>query len=342
MQEENTALRRAIRTIAREVRPDDRLVLQQRIQEATMLIGNNNHIHTVDTLQPENTVVELGSIISRKNDYYISRPTNHLRQRTRVTRCVSKQSPNSAICAPAMMGRDTGIAPDPFQRHRCDNAVAAVLPFLGGGAFTVAGRIFWHIVKKLETGKHPSPSLQENPFVKGPLRFSDLLHKSKVFQDIEPSRWVAMIEARLAYREPQPDPHDADNMSLGSPIKSVERTQAEVNHSDSNVNWLSIMSAEERIRAVVGDEVFAVLATPGLDSHEDNNRITHSQHSVTIIDDLLDSLSESFVCFGNGPQWTMETFDGALRQWCYSVINPYLQTVTLPPVCQYVGGQGGS
>lgn len=217
---------------------------------------------------------------------------------------------------PPVSHRDDSLSipRDPFQCHRCTDGPGTVLQFMGTGAFTFAGRMFWHLVEKFEApmqnGPVPATALTPRP----PLMFRDLLERSPSLQTFDAAEWAAMIGARSAHYgqeavviDPPDDPNDPPHSS-----------------SESTPNWLSPVLAERRIRDIVGDNVFAVLAGPMLDqwqTNKENYSPKSPQDSLLLVDGLLERLSESFTCFGGGPRWDIGRLDQTVRDWCYTIIS---------------------
>ena len=80
------------------------------------------------------------------------------------------------------------------------------------------------------------------------------------------------------------------------------------------------------MRVIVGDDVFSVLATPLLQRWESNGRRKNvfDHRNSDLIEGFLDTLSDSYVCFGDGPRWDIESFDVVLKDWCLSIIGSFL------------------
>jgi hypothetical protein len=82
------------------------------------------------------------------------------------------------------------------------------------------------------------------------------------------------------------------------------------------------MCLERRLRNMVGDEVFAIMANPMLDRWEKSR----GQHSLRdrpeLIEELIDKLSENAECLGDlGPHWDTAVFDSTFQEWCSSVMG---------------------
>ncbi|KAK2606329.1 hypothetical protein QQS21_003260 [Conoideocrella luteorostrata] len=314
MKAENAILKNAIGAIAREICADDRPALRAKIREAAVLAG-------LDISSPNDNDSTPDSTSKTDSSVFVAAQM----KATDLGQPVSGFS-SSSSSAPALTydltalshpveGRDRFLAGqrnshlsvlrDPFQCNRCQNGPATLLPFLGAGAFTFAGRMFWYLVEKYEAAKHDSLQLPARATLP---KFRDLLDQS-TSQNIDPVYWIKMTEARLArYRQ-----------AAGSvPPTSQDTLVAE--EPTSAPKWLSPILAEQRIRHIVGDHVFAVLAAPMLDRWE-VNRGNPVHDNVELIEGLLDRLSELYECSGDGPRWNASTFDWAVGDWCRSIIG---------------------
>ncbi|CAM1509641.1 Fc.00g033800.m01.CDS01 [Cosmosporella sp. VM-42] len=328
MQEENAALKHAIQAIANECEVDDRPALRRKIQEAATLAGLDTQNDTIatsgskgdtSTSNPAQTQPAGATTSGNSNPPSPYSPNQALSLQISSLSGEYNRSPDNQL------SYQTSIRPDPFQCHRCTDGPAAILPFLGSGAFTFAGRVFWYLVEKFEATKHDysSQSLSRPPTLKRmpSLQFRDLLDESKSLQNLDTAHWIAMIEARLADHRQHVVLGDLDASSANLLKRTLEAQ--DLARKDAPLKWISPMSVEKRIRAIVGDDVFAVLATPALARWEARGR-NHEyavEDSTELIDGLFENLSESYVCFGDGPQWNIETFDVALRRWCLSIID---------------------
>lgn len=223
--------------------------------------------------------------------------------------------------------RPSSIPNDPLQRVSCDNWLNSIFPFIGAGAFTLAGRLFWRLTARWEAqvkaeldtqpSRHPSAVSHEAAVVPWP-SLQDLMHSSvqRVQRDFDVAAWEGMVDCRLQY-------------SQGRGILSVRDAKS---HSGGALRWLTPAQVEERIRFVVGNEVFAVLAQPTLERWEMSGRVLSAMDSSAVatstgeegggegggalIDGLLDWAVDHYVCFGNGPRWDLGQFDEGLRAWC--------------------------
>ncbi|KAF7561269.1 hypothetical protein G7046_g2887 [Stylonectria norvegica] len=334
MQDENAALKRAIQAIADESEINDRPALRKKIQEAATLAGLDSQDDTVTTFgkrgdastsTPDQADTVGLSTFGNVDPSLIYSPDQALVRQTSSPSIHLKEYNGSLDY---QISYQESIRTDPFHRHRCTNGVSTVLPFLGSGAFTFAGRVFWYLVEKFESTKQEYTSQlpsRSSMMSQKPLRqFRDLLNKSRSLQNLDTAQWIAMIEARIADRKQHVVLGDLDASSVNALERSLEAQ--ELARKDAPSKWISPMTVEQRVRAIVGDDVFAVLATPALARWEARGRnqdhaVQDPQDGMELIDGLFENLAESFVCFGDGPHWNIETFDAELRRWCLSIID---------------------
>ena len=330
METENTALKNAIAAILAEVKPEaDRPELQAKIRQAAEIAGLSQ-----DGEAAQGSTMSSDTPSSRvSSDNANTTPSNPPQQaRTMAPRL------SHAIAQSTNM---LTMYRDPFQCTTCTEGAAAVLPFLGPGAFTFAGLIFWHLVEKHEARAHaqepplafPRPQLElEQRALEPvgvwistddggvPLRFTDLITQTSPGHASDTEAWIKMTEARMKYYQIQSQGHSSEHGSHTSPASQTKRR-----------NWLSPITAEQRIRAIVGDQVFSVMATPAIERWEKKNRdraqaLQSLDESRVLVDGLLDKMSETFVCMGNGPHWDARDFDSMFLEWCSPITGHQVQT----------------
>lgn len=324
MELENCALKHAIAAILAEIDPDcDRPELQAKIREAAEIAG----LEEVSEVRRKKASPEASP----------SRPSageGSTSLRSAIRPRIPSSRPSKTI--PESSSTVT-IYRDPFHCHKCTEGAASILPFLGKGAFTFAGLIFWHLVEKHEARVHakqtipwyqqvPQRALEAGGTVtdpgtcETPPRLSDIIYQAPLVEDTNAAVWIEMAEARMQYYSKQSErfPTEDDSNDL-------------VVSQDTSHDWLSPISAEQRIRSIVGDQVFAVLATPAIERWERKNRnrsYTRDENKV-LVDGLLDRLSETFVCMGNGPHWDAKDFDSMFLEWCSPITGFQAQSGTV-------------
>lgn len=331
MEAENVALKNAIAAILAEVKPNtDRPELQAKIRQAAEIAGLSQdgeaaQSSTMSSDTPSSRVSSGDANTTPSNP-----PQQARTMAPRLSHAIA-QSTNMLT-----------MYRDPFQCTTCTEGAAAVLPFLGPGAFTFAGLIFWHLVEKHEARAHaqepplafPRPQLElEQRALEPvgvwissddggvPLRFTDLVTQTSPAHVSDTEAWIKMTEARMKYYKIQSRGHSSEDNVSHTPAASQNKRR----------NWLSPITAEQRIRAIVGDQVFSVMATPAIERWEKKNRdraqaLQALDESRVLVDGLLDKMSETFVCMGNGPHWDARDFDSMFLEWCSPITGQQVQT----------------
>ena len=288
MLEENARLKHAIKAIVTEVRADDRPELRSCIQEAARLAGLVQNEQGTSVPASTSTSSASHPTPVQPWDSREDPPSTSSSYLTWVGSDLSSSRPREASYAQAsrpcqeetglmitLADSQTTILRDPFHCYRCSDGPAALLPFLGPGAFTFAGRIFWHLVERYETAQYENTVLSQpletyTVESKPSLELIDFLDQSTHLQHVEPAGWIEEIEAHVASRR------DKFNNSAYLGASDLSRKAAgaphHVYHRRAPSHWLSPMSAEQRMRAIVGDDVFALLVSPALDRWQAKQR----------------------------------------------------------------------
>lgn len=335
----NDELKKAVADILAEVCATDRPELQAKIRHAARIAGlqievDNQAASTgsgdqkqiearLDHSTSSDDVVFLGSGRNHKTHVTNSRPTRHgLSDHSSVSSRRSRSNSHS----------EAHIRPDPFQCSPCAEG-AAIMPFLGAGAFTFAGRIFWHLIEKHEELlKKQKLLLQSNGLTSEPVytsdatsrraAFIDLLSVAGTVRDVDPSSWVGMIEKRLGVYHKEWSCH---TISRGEVHRVLQPPMVGSSRDLNACQMLSPFTAAQRVRSVVGDDVFAVLAQPVVDRFERKRDAHRAEDSGELVDGFLDMLAETFMCDGFGPLWDVRQFDESLRSWLSSVTGGLVQ-----------------
>lgn len=223
------------------------------------------------------------------------------------------------------------LLPDPYQYLAKTTPPPDMLPFVGQGAYTFGGHIFWSVIEKslyairdldlLEPASTPKSLVTMRP------RFGYHRIAERVTQETIPriTFLAALSEAQREYEdgmqdrlddewsrppEPQAEPGQTTSSEWYSTL--VEREKKSYEQS-GRCMFLSIQDVEQRIRLVVGDNIFAVLtkaAVAGMGTTASKNNV--------VTGSLVTLLSDTFVCFGEGPRWESKLLDELLNEWVSS------------------------
>ncbi|RYP53600.1 hypothetical protein DL768_001464 [Monosporascus sp. mg162] len=346
---ENSSLRGAIADILTETREVESPLLRMRILRAAAIAGlrssspvtQRDSLATVESsaaLQRE----DVGSMAWTAEDWSSAPSSSSLSSYLAPLGHdpLSSWTPHNVLPAPRLQPEDyIMIHPDPFHCHQSTNGAALVLQFLGPAAFTFAGCIFWHIIGKQEALLRAQANLlkykhramrQQHLFMTGrsdsfdepSMVLSELVPVTGLVQESGPEDWLSMIERRLDHyrlRGQRYAATHAGRQPVPGPLYTPSSSFDELSH-----RWLTPLTIEQRIRAIVGDALFAVLVSPAVNRFEQDNGYYIKEESkergeAVLIDGLLDLLSENFVCRGTGPLWDTAVFDQTFAWWFASV-----------------------
>lgn len=322
---ENLALKTAIAAILAEVDSDsDRAELQIKVRQAAEIAGLDKDLVTKRR--------RLGSEISSSSSGpgAVSPPRAVKRSRASAP---GSSSPSPVVVSPT--NDKITVHRDPFHCYGCTSGAAAVLPFLGAGASTFAGIIFWHLVEKYDNSVHasrPIPPCQQQPrqqhlechdsspnseASEATPRFTDLV--SQVLSVDDSDIWFEVVESRMRYYRGKTAQYSVESAAQNNSVAPRETAR----------DWLSPMTAESRIRSIVGDQVFAAMATPAIERWERKSRACSPamDEPKVLVDGLLDKLSETFVCMGSGPRWHASDFDSMFLEWCSPITGHQVECV---------------
>lgn len=188
---------------------------------------------------------------------------------------------------------DCSVWLDPLHYLRVSLPPQDILPYLGPGAESFGGLLFWSVMEHSQSGcaNHGTTIIK-----------SSLSH-SEATQDIKPSFVHTMVRARIEYRKTgsisQEHAVAAEN-DLGLVLCNLVEADYRSKGKDPN-QWLSCVAIEKRIRKAVGDHGVGVLVRVA------NRQGTSALHSL--LGEVLCKLYDNCVCFGDGPRWNVEVVD---------------------------------
>jgi hypothetical protein len=219
------------------------------------------------------------------------------------------------------------LMPDPFQFAGSASPPADILPFIGAGAYTFAGYMFWSIMQKfkeeVDESRMHGDHAEEGQLVRNlpRINFQQFEDSSNLYWDMKTSFLISVVQTRLEWLNEKKSNYSGnmgkssvEMMSWHGLQRLVELDYA--SRGEDVANWLSPMGVEGRLRKVVGDEVFAVLAATAKE-----NMATNTFNAMPILDKLFDKLTHTCVCFGDGPRWNIHVFDRILGDWLNTISN---------------------
>ncbi|RYC87421.1 hypothetical protein BFJ63_vAg9730 [Fusarium oxysporum f. sp. narcissi] len=183
---------------------------------------------------------------------------------------------------------------DPLHYLRVSLPPQDILPYLGAGAETFAGLLFWSVMEHYQTvcTQHNSKTVIQ----KG-------LKHSKATQDIKPSFIETMAKARVEYKQTGSisQAHAvAAEKDLGLVLCSLIETEYRSTGKDPD-QWLSCNGIEKRLRKTLSDDALETLRKAALG---EGNAVLHY-----LLEDVKCRLYDSCVCFGDGPRWNVDVVD---------------------------------
>ena len=202
-----------------------------------------------------------------------------------------------------------GIWLDPLHYTRASLPPEDILPYLGPGAKTFAGQLFWSMAEHGQTEcKHRHPD-QTALFRKG------LMH-SKPTQSLEVPFMKAMLETRLEYKRTgfmSPEHAAAGEVDLGIVLRDRIEKDYRGRGKDPD-SWLSCVAIEKRARRILGNCAVSLLEEAAEGRGDPSLR------------DLLASLTcrvyEAAICFGDGPRCHVDVVDEMFLDWIRNGVLP--------------------
>ncbi|KAF5598578.1 hypothetical protein FPCIR_2875 [Fusarium pseudocircinatum] len=183
---------------------------------------------------------------------------------------------------------------DPLHYLRVSLPPQDILPYLGPGAETFAGLLFWSVMEHYQTvcTQHNAKTVIQ----KG-------LKHSKATQDIKPSFIETMAKARVEYKQTGSisQAHAvAAEKDLGLVLCNLIETEYRSTGKDPD-QWLSCIGIEKRLKKTMSH-----------DRIENMRRAVLGQGNTGLyylLEDVKCRLYDSCVCFGDGPRWDVKSVD---------------------------------
>lgn len=339
LQHQNAALKDAIAAIAAEVTMADRPELKASVQRAARLAQLDDHKSNSSAwLRAKNH-----RLISPDD---VEDVTFHMRETSRLSRCnddhvavSNRAATTSRVAAQDQQHQPCNGSKLEEGQNRCKECEAinsSLLKFIGVSSFDFASILFWHIFLKHEAQHHGQETLLQWQNRKqrlltsagvlaeaqGQAAHPNLVMQAASLQNSGPEAWLAKVEARLDYCKRQSFSYYLTNKAgqdAGSPLAEEHEWLENMSSGEAPKKWLSVTCVECRIRFIVGEEVFAAIAGPVIDRWEQGKDMLTLKESTGMIDKLLDALSDTLICSGNGPRWDVGVFDATVKEWCLSV-----------------------
>ncbi|KAH7308670.1 hypothetical protein B0I35DRAFT_360793 [Stachybotrys elegans] len=180
---------------------------------------------------------------------------------------------------------------NPLQHTRVSLPPDDILPYLGQGSETLAGRIFWGIMH------HAAKDASCSSYCHSANLLSKGIQHSAVMRQVRVAFIKSMIDARLEYKQTgsiTPAHASAAEPDLGVLVHN--RIVAEYRTKGENpAAWLSCIELEEAVRRICGQPAFRAL--------EEAARGRGNLKLQSLFQRTICQLLEASVCFGDGPRW---------------------------------------
>ncbi|KAI1206367.1 uncharacterized protein F4807DRAFT_453538 [Annulohypoxylon truncatum] len=185
---------------------------------------------------------------------------------------------------------------------RIDNPPLDIVPYLGKGMKTFAGRLFWNcgeyllnLCRRAEAYSNTDPLVarEANEKIWNMVQHSPPLHNMRYI--------IAMAEARHEFRdrgyiEGNNPAGEADSAELLHELVLADYKK----RGDDTAIWLSASGVENELRRFMSDGLCERLERV-LENWDLGRQA--GDPLAKMIQSLIHTLSSSFICFGNGPRW---------------------------------------
>ncbi|KPM34373.1 hypothetical protein AK830_g12203 [Neonectria ditissima] len=195
-----------------------------------------------------------------------------------------------------------GIWLDPLHYMRASLPPEDIIPYLGQGSKTFAGRLFWSVMEHSQIKCEREHSDRFTLIQRG-------LRHSKATQDLGSPFIQATVEARLEYKRIgsiSPQYALAGEADLGVVLRDQIEKDYRSRGKDPSL-WLSSLAIERRLRVMVGNVTFGLLEMAA--------RGEGSPPLRDLMDRVKCALYETCDCFGDGPRWNVNVVDGLFLDW---------------------------
>ncbi|KAI0139570.1 hypothetical protein F4776DRAFT_677563 [Hypoxylon sp. NC0597] len=317
---ETQKLKAAIEAIAKVASQDDRPELLQAIREAAEAAGSkldlqnstngchNGNIYPKSALGPSLLLLNTGDPATANQAASTSLTTTTQcgfnctggfaewrLNNQKTTSCGTRL--DSETVRPRL---DYGLWFNTDRFMRMDSPPLDIVPYLGPGMTTFAGRIFWasgeyllNLCRRAEAYADTNPSIAKdaNEKIWGMVQHSPPLHNVRYI--------IALAEARREFR----DRGYIEGNNPAGETDSAELLQEHVladyrSRGDDATVWLSPRAVENELRGRLGCVSYRTL--------EHALQLSDSKRTgplPEVVKSLIYTLASTFICFGDGPRW---------------------------------------
>ncbi|CAH0018929.1 unnamed protein product [Clonostachys rhizophaga] len=197
---------------------------------------------------------------------------------------------------------------DPFHYMNISLPPEDIVPYLGAGSNTFAGRLFWFMLE------HSQVRCENNH--EEPIEFHQrIVGHSQAMEGVSLSFAQTMVEARLEHRRTGSIAAEiAPAAEIDLAMVICTRVQEEHEKKGDNMaQWMSCQAVEEHIQEILGEDTFTRLQVAFL---ENGHPFVKKK-----VEKLYCKLYDTFVCFGDGPRWTIDTVNELIFEWIMSAFE---------------------
>ncbi|KAI1099400.1 hypothetical protein F4804DRAFT_84911 [Jackrogersella minutella] len=306
MQDQNLRVKTAIEKLVNVTRGNEHPELLNAIFEVAEAVGVNAQRPSQSgppTLVPTHEIVNSEvsmPFVDGEDDIVINGTTRDFMPKTDSQE--SFRFDSTAVTSASPHRLKCGIWLDHQHYMRISVPPDDILPYLGPGANTLGGILFWSIMDHAEercARKHTESAA---------LIRRALLH-SKVTEDWAVSYIQAMIEARQEFKSTgsiSSQYASAAEPDWGMVMRDRINAEYKARGIDPD-RWLSAKGIEKRVKSMVSDGVFALLETAARGEGDPALRC--------LFENIECTLKETGICFGDGPRWSVDLVDGLFLDW---------------------------
>ncbi|OTA92274.1 hypothetical protein M434DRAFT_396517 [Hypoxylon sp. CO27-5] len=312
IRDQNRRLKSAIEKLVNNTRGDEHPELLNSIFEVAEVAGINIHRATKSVpAQPKQKQVNgnhqiLVSPVDSEEDITVSATTGDF-----IHNMDDQGSPGSSSSPTSLASLDRlrcGIWLDHQHYMRVSVPPDDILPYVGKGAKTFAGILFWSMMDHSQN-KCTREHTEITTLIQRGLRHS------KVIEGWAVTYIQAMVEARQEYRQTgsiSPQYASAAEPDLGTVVREQIKAEYYARGKDPD-QWLSAMGIEKRIRSIVDEATFAILEAV---ARGGGNPFLRNLFEMTKC-----KLSETCICFGDGPRWNVDVVDKLFLDWVHTTFG---------------------
>ncbi|CAI6098890.1 unnamed protein product [Clonostachys chloroleuca] len=201
-----------------------------------------------------------------------------------------------------------GIRLDPFHYMSISLPPEDIVPYLGAGSNTFAGRLFWFMLEHSQ-GRCQNSHEEPREF------HQRIVGHSQAMEGVSLSFAQTMVEARLQHRRTgfvAAEIASAAELDLAMVICTKVEEDYE-KKGDSMTQWMSCQAVEKHIQEILGEDTFTKLQGAFLE----NGHLFVKKE----VEKLYRKLYDTFVCFGDGPRWTIDTVNELVFEWILSAFE---------------------